>query len=523
MNHASTAVLTLALLALSTTAGAATLVYGAGGDPVTLESGNINDTNSAIVQNQIYDTLTRVRPGTTTLAPGLATSWTANADRTSWTFNLRRNVKFHDGTPFNADAVIFNVNRWWDPEAPNTYRSQKAWESWKLVFGEPKGPQSLLKSLRKDSDFQVTFLLSRPLANFPDMIGANFFGIASPAAVKKAGANYGTPAAGAVGTGPYVFRSWVTGAQVMLAANPAYWGGKAKTETLLIRSIKDPSSRLNELRAGTLDFACDLNPDSLKSIRSDKNLTAVLRPSFNVGFLSLNTRQEQLKNVKVRQAIRLALNRKAIVDTFWGDLGIHDDSFVPPPLAWANSKKVGFTDMNAAAAKKLLAEAGYPQGFTLDLWYMPVSRPYFPTPKPIAEAMAADLGAVGIKVNLKTEDWAKYLDDRNKAPGFDMYMIGWTGQYGTPANFYDAFYGPGGTRDSGFDNQPLQDLLVRASAAKSKGQQTALYAQVHELTNAASVRIPVVHSRPLCAARTALSGWVPNPANSEPFSTISKK
>lgn len=520
MRYASAVVLTLAL---SASAEAVTLVYGAGGDPVNLESGNINDTNSAIVQNQIYDTLTKVRPGTTTLVPGLATSWTANTNRTSWTFNLRRNVKFHDGTPFNADAVIFNVNRWWDPAAANAYSSQKTWESWRLVFGERKGPQSLLKSIRKNSDYQVTFLLSRPLANFPDMIGANFFGVASPTAIKKAGANYGTPVAGAVGTGPYIYRSWVTGAQVTLVANPSYWGGKAKTDTLIIRSIKDPSSRLNELKAGTLDFACDLTPDALKTVRADKNLAAVLRPSFNVGFLSLNTRQEQLKNIKVRQAVRLALNRRAIVDAFWGDLGISDDSFVPPALASANSKKVAFANLNIAAAKKLLAEAGYPNGFSIDLWYMPVSRPYFPTPKPIAEAMAADLGAIGIKVNLKTEDWAKYLEDRNKAPGFDMYMIGWTGQYGAPANFYDAFYGAGGTLDSGFDNQQVQDLLVRASAARSQSQQNALYAQVHDLTHSAAVRIPIVHSRPLCAARTNIGGWVPNPANSEQFSTITKK
>ncbi|WP_425557198.1 ABC transporter substrate-binding protein [Deinococcus carri] len=510
-------------LAAGTQASAATLVYGAGGEPVTLESGNLNDTNSAIVQNQIYDTLTRVRPGTTTLAPGLATSWTPNADRTAWTFNLRRNVKFHDGTPFNADAVVFNVNRWWDPAFASGYRPQKTWESWRLIFGEPRGKDSVLKSIRKDGEYQVTFLLSRPLANFPEMISVNFFGIASPAAVRKAGASYGTPGAGAVGTGPYMFRSWTSGAQINLAANPSYWAGKPRSDTLLFRFLKDPSARLNELKTGTVDFACDLNPDSLKAVRADKNLTAVLRPSFNVGFLSLNVRQEQLKNAKVRQAISMALNRKAIVDAFWGELGVADNSFVPPALAWANSKKVAATAYNPEAARKLLREAGYPNGFTLDLWYMPVSRPYFPTPKPIAEAMAADLADIGIKVNLKTEDWAKYLEDRNKAPGFDMYMIGWSGQYGAPSNFYDAFYGPGGTQDSGFDNAQVQDLLTQASSAKSRGQQAELYARVHELTNAAAVRIPIVHSRPLCAARSNLTGWVPNPANSEQFWTITKK
>ena len=519
MHATRTTLLGLTLL-LAGHAGAATLVYGSGGDPVSLESGNINDTNSAIVQNQIYDTLTKVRPGTTTLAPGLASSWTANAERSVWTFNLRRNVQFQDGTPFNADAVLFNVNRWWNPAA--SAGEGKTWESWKLVFGAPKGPDSVLKSAAKTNDYTVVFTLSRPLANFPDMIGANFFGIASPAAVRKAGAAYGTPAGGAVGTGPYALSTWQSGVQVSLKANAAYWAGKPRTDALVIRSIKDPSARLNELKTGNVDFACDLNPDSLAAIRSDKTLTAVLRPSFNVGFLSLNTRQEQLKNVKVRQAIRLALNRSAVVDAFWGELGTADNSFLPPALGWANSRKVGAVTSDPAAAKKLLADAGYPNGFSIDLWYMPVSRPYFPTPKPIAEAFAADLQAVGIKVNLKTEDWATYLSDRNKAPGFDMYMIGWTGQFGAPANFYDAFYGPGGVSDSNYGNAQVQDLLVRAASAKTRGQQSSLYSQVHTLTDAAAVRIPVVHSRPLCAARASLTGWVPNPANSEQFSAIGK-
>jgi peptide/nickel transport system substrate-binding protein len=518
--HATRSTLLGLTLLLAGHAGAVTLVYGSGGDPVSLESGNINDTNSAIVQNQIYDTLTRVRPGTTTLTPGLASSWTANADRSIWTFNLRRNVKFQDGTPFNADAVLFNVNRWWNPAA--SAGEGKTWESWKLVFGASKGPDSVLKSVAKTNDYTVVFTLSRPLANFPDMIGANFFGIASPTAVRKIGPAYGTPAGGAVGTGPFALTSWQSGVQVNLKANATYWGGKPRTDALVVRSIKDPSARLNELKTGNVDFACDLNPDSLASIRADKSLTAVLRPSFNVGFLSLNTRQEQLKSLKVRQAIRLALNRSAVVDAFWGELGTADNSFLPPALGWANSRKIGAVTSDPAAAKKLLTEAGYPNGFSIDLWYMPVSRPYFPTPKPIAEAFAADLQAVGIKVNLKTEDWATYLSDRNKAPGFDMYMIGWTGQFGAPANFYDAFYGPGGVSDSNYANPQVQDLLVRAASAKTRGQQTTLYSQVQDLTDAAAVRIPVVHSRPLCAARASLTNWVPNPANSEQFSTIGK-
>ncbi|AFZ68015.1 ABC transporter substrate-binding protein [Deinococcus peraridilitoris] len=514
--------LTVMLIGTAQAQGAATLVYGAGGEPVTLESGNVNDTNSVIVQNQIYDTLTRMKPGTVELAPGLASSWKANKALTEWTFVLRQGVKFHDGTAFNADAVIFNVNRWWDPGDTYGYRAQgKAWESWKLILGEAKGSGSLLSAVRKDSDSQVTFVLSRPVADFPAMISTNFFGFASPTAVKKAGEKYGTPGVGAVGTGPYIFESWTSGSQLTLKANPSYWGSKPKTSTLVFRFIKDPSARLNELKAGTVDFTCDLTPDALGAIRNDSNLSVVLRPSFNVGFLSLNSKHPILKNQKVRQAMALALNRKEMVSAFWGELGESDNSFIPPALGWANSKVVPAQPrFDPQAAKKLLAEAGYPNGFTLDLWYMPVSRPYFPTPKPTAEAIAADLSAIGIKANLKTEDWAAYLADRNKDPGFDMYMIGWSGQFGSPNNFYGPFYGEGGTADSKFDSAEIQQLLLKATGSASRAEQTRAYAKVHELTHEAAVRIPIVHSRPLCATRTYLKGWVPGPSNSEAFNTI---
>lgn len=517
--------LTAALLASPTAAAqSGTLVYGGNGEPISLESGNITDGISINVQRQIYDTLIDFKDGTTELVPGLATSWKPNANATSWTFTLRKGVKFHDGTPFNADAVVFNLTRWWDKSHP--YGLRKDGRTFEIVgdlLGGYKGDAtSVIKNVVKVNDSTVRVDLNKPSSVFPDAIASGYFGIASPAAIKSQGAKYGTPAGKAVGTGPFVFQSWRSGDRVTLTANKSYWGTKPKVATLIIRAIKDPSQRLNELKAGTIDFASDMAPDSLRSIQNDKNLVAVKRPSFNVGFVSLNNRNKYLKNAKVRQAVSMALNKKAIVDAFWPGLGTSNASFVPPVLSRYNSSKVPADyKFDPAAAKKLLAEAGYPNGFAMDLWYMPVSRPYFPSPKPIAEAMAADLAAIGIKVNLKTEDWAKYLEDRNKAPGFDMYMIGWTGDYGHPDNFYSAYYGPNGSSDIGYNSVQIQSLLEKGRAAKTEAERKAAYSQIHELTYKAMYRIPIVHSQPLAAARSYVKGWVPSPLGSEPFNTIS--
>ena len=502
---------------------AESLVFGAGGEPVSLDSGTITDGNSSTPQMMVYDGLVKFKKGTSQLAPGLALQWKANKDATEWTFFLRPGVKFTDGTPMNADAVVFNVNRWWDREAPGGAKEQgKQFTSWQFIFGGFKGESnSLLKSVRADGPNRVVFTLTRPYAPLPETLATSFFGIASPTAVKKAGAKYGTPAALPVGTGPFVMQSWQTGDRIVLTPNKSHWGKKASYDQLVLRFIKDPAARLNELKAGTIDFTTDLNPEQLNAVKADKNLQAVLIPSFNVGMLSLNVGNQYLKNDKVRKAISMAINKQAIVDSFWNGLGVSDASFLPPALGWANNKSVPDDyRFDPKGAKALLAEAGYPNGFSIDLWYMPVSRPYFPTPKPIAEAMAADISAIGIRVNLKTADWAKYLADRMKAPGFDMYMIGWTGPYASPYNFYNTYYGDESSADSNYRNARIAELLKQASASSSQAAQAKAYSQIHQITYDANVRIPIVHSRPLAGVRTYVKGWLPGPSTILPFEDI---
>ncbi|GGR07212.1 ABC transporter substrate-binding protein [Deinococcus ruber] len=510
-----TRLLSLSLLALLPVASAAgTLVYGAPGEPVNLDPGNASDNPSLQVQTQIYDRLVNFKPGTSTPTPGLALSWTTNSTATVWTFKLRPGVKFHDGTPFNADAVVFNVNRWWDKNAEAGFRDQgKTYEIWSDLLGGYKGEAgSVLKSVSKLDALTVRFTLNKGFTAFPDVLGTDYFGIASPTAVRKAGAKFGTPASTAVGTGPFVFQSWKTGDRVTLKPNAGYWGTKSTLSSFVVRFLKDPAARLNELKAGTIDFTSSLNPDDAKSIKANSALRLVLPPAFNVGLLNLNTRNKALSNPKVRQAISMAVNKKALVAAFYGDLGHSDASLLPQALSWANSRSVPADyPYNPAQARKLLQEAGYGNGLSLDLWYPPISRSYFPTPKPVAEGIAADLSAIGIRVNLKTEDWAVYLTDRNKAPGFDMFLYGWSGDYGDPDNFYSAFYGDGGSDDTGYDPAEIQNLLVKGRAATTQAAKAKIYSQLHALTYAANVRLPIVHGVAPSAARSYVKNWITGP------------
>jgi peptide/nickel transport system substrate-binding protein len=506
---------------------ASTLVFGSGGDPTSLEPGNIEDGNSIYVQDQIYDRLLEYKPGTTDLEPALATEWSASKDGTKWTFKLRDGVKFHDGTPFNAEAVRVNFNRWWDPKDPLGFRDAgKTYAIWEGLFGGSKGsPDSIVQAINVVDDKTVEFVLKEPFAAFPAAIASGYFGIASPDAIKKAGKDYGTPSAQAVGTGPYKFVEWRNGDRISLEKNPDYWNsGFPKTDKVVFRFIKEPAARLAELRSGSIDFTVDITPDQLKELQGDNNLKEVRRPPFNVGYLALNTSYEPLSKKEVRQAIAMSLNRKAIVDSFWSGLGTSDSYFMPPSFKQFYSASQGNYEYNPEKAKKMLADAGYPNGFDLELWYMPVSRPYYPTPKPIAEALSADLGAIGIRTKLNTKDWAAYLADRLKKPGFQAYMMGWTGDYGDPDNFLFYHFGPGGTKDIGdWKNPQAFKLLNDARKESDPAKRAQMYSQVEKIAFDEAVRIPVVHSEPLLAQRSNIDGWQPSPLGSESFAGVTKK
>ena len=503
-----------------------TLVFGSGGQPVNLRPGDVTDGNSMYVHLQIYNYLLGNTPGSTDLIPSLATEWSASEDGLIWTFNLREGVTFHDGTDFNAEAVVFNVNRWWDPEFEYGYRAEgHLYEIWTDLFGGFKGDDgSTVVDVRAVDDLTVEFELAEPFAAFPAAIASSYFGIASPTAIQESGADYGTPSGLAVGTGPFVFEEWRSGDRITLSAFEDYWEeGMPKTEQLVFSFVEDPAARLAQLRAGSLDFTVDLTPDQLPEIESDPNLEAVFRPSFNVGYLALNPTYEPLASVEVRQAIAQAINKSAIVEAFWGDLGKTDGHFLPASLENYTSGEVGDYEYDVEAAQQALADAGYPEGFDLDLWYMPVSRPYFPNPKPIAEAFAAELSQIGINVNLQTKDWGAYLEDRNTAPGFHSFMLGWTGDYGDPDNFLFAHFGPGATQDlGGYQNPELFDMLTKARSATEKAEREKIYQDVDRLIFDEALRIPIVHSQPLLAKRTNVEGWVPSPFSNEPFTEVEK-
>lgn len=509
--------LLLSLLLVFGFAGAQTLVFGQSGLPITLDTGQ--DGNSLTPAYQILEPLVFFEPGTGNTTEGLATSWEANEDSTVWTFNLREGVTFQDGTPFNAEAVKFNLDRWNDPD--NEYRFDKPFVPWTWVFGG-FGEDSLLESAEVVDEHTVRLNLRNSVGFLPAMLASSYFGMHSPAAIQEAGADYGTPNYGAVGTGPFEFEQWIDGDRVTLSRYENYWGEPAGVEAVVFLGIEDPTARLAQLKSGALDIAVNLASDDLQQVEADQNLeVATVEANLNVGYLAMHQANEPFDNELVRQAIAHAIDKEAIVEAFYAGLGTVASEFVPPAL-WGRADLDNYP-YDPERARELLAEAGYPDGFQTQLWYMPVSRPYYPAPEPIATTMASYLADVGIQAELLTEDWGTYLEDYNTGK-FPMYMLGWSADYADPDNFLYTFFGPNSAPEQlGWNNQEVFDLLDQARQAATEEERQSLYAQAAEIINEQVPSIPVAHNRVLNAVRSNIEGFQPSPLGSTvPLSTVTK-
>lgn len=509
------------------------LIYGGSGEPDSLDSMNTTTGTALIVAQQIQETLVGFKPGTLELVPELAESWEANADSTEWMFKLREGVKFHDGTDFNADAVAFNFNRLADPNFEYGFRAEgNTFPIFPDIFGGFVGdPNSVWKSVEAVDASTVKFSLTRPVPLFPNYVAASYFGLSSPEAVKAQGVKYGTPEGGAVGTGAFVFKSWTAAQSLTLTRNEDYWGEKAKMPGVVVRFIADASARLAELQAGAIDFTVNLAPDARSTIEGSSDLALVELEPFNIAYLSLNINTKPFDDVRVRQAMAYAIDKQAILDGFYGGIGSVATDFLPDGLSWARSSNIDPYAYDPEKAKALLAEAGYPDGFDtmvmtdgtevpLELWYMPVSRPYYPTAQAVAEAYSTYFADIGVKVELKTEDWGVYLDNWDAGKKGGMVMLGWTGDYGDPNNFLYTHFGPGNEDEAGYKNEEVYTLLQDAGSATTQEDAATLFQQAGELINKDMPRIPIVHAPPVFAQKKALSGWLPNPTGGESFAPI---
>jgi peptide/nickel transport system substrate-binding protein len=510
---------------------ASTFVWGAQGEPVCLDPAIITDGITHRVTTQIFEGLAKFKGATTEVVPALAERWDASADGTVWTFTLRKDVKFHDGTPFDAKAVVWNFERWRFTKHPQHETQLKAGQSFEY-YGKQFGgfdDKSLITKVEAVNPTTVRFTLREPQGPFLANLAVFTFVLPSPAAIEK----WGTESCKhPVGTGPFRFVEWKPNQEVILEANPDYWNKAAapKVQRVVIRTIKDSSQRLAALKAGEIHGMEGLNPDDVKVVRADPNLQILLRPTNTTGYLAFNYKVKEFQDKRVRQAIAHAVNKQGIVNALYGGTGLPATQFQPPPL-WGHNKDLKDYPYSPDRAGALLKEAGFGQGLKeitwedgrkepLPFWYMPVSRPYYPNPKEIAEAMAADLAKVGITVKLQTIDWAAYLDKRKKGE-LPLYMLGWTGDNGDPDNFVCYFFcNPGASTEGFYSNKPLAEVLLQAQKLTDPEKRAPLYRKAEQMIHDDAARLFIANNQPPLAFSKKVKGYVPNPTNTEYFNTV---
>ena len=319
-----------------------------------------------------------------------------------------------------------------------------------------------------------------------------------------------------MGTGPYKFVEWVRDDHVTLDANPAFFRkGLPKTQRVIMRVIKDNSARFLALKSGEIQAMEAPNPDDVKVALNDPNLKETFRPAFNIGLLRFNLNYALFKDKRIRQAMVYALNRKAIVDALYGGYG-HVAEQHMPPLMWGRVSNPPQYVYDPAKAKQLMAEAQYPNGFSFDFWYIPVSRPYFPNGKDIATAVASDWAQVGIRAHLQTEDWATYLKDE-LTNRFSMFMGGWIGDNGDPDDWLGHFYRAYDPNNAylSYNNPAVVDLVTKAKVVTDQNQRAQMYAQAETMVLNDIRDIPLAHASVPLLLRKNVQGLIGQPDANE--------
>ncbi len=502
-----------------------TLVFAQSADAGSLDPSVETSANSLAPASHIYQGFTDFEPGSTTPIPILASEWEASEDGLEWTFKLREGVTFHDGTPFNADAVIYNFERWWDTEHPNHLGADK-FIYWGYMFQGFKGDDgSVVSAIEKVDNMTVKLTLSVPNASLLNTLAMENFRFSSPTAIEAAGEDYGTVEAFGVGTGAFMVEDWVKEDHLTLARYDGYWGEMPSLAKIEYRVIPDTTAAFLALQAGDIDMLslwASPGPDDIAVALEDPNLAVVYNPAFNVGYLGFNHANEWLQNENVRLAIAHAIDKQAIIDSLYPGDAETASQFQPPSLWGYNEEIVDYPYDPDMAMQYLQAaiDEGVEIPDPVSFYVMPVSRAYYPQPQPTGEFIQAYLSEIGINAEIQSPAWpSPYLDDlQSDGTKHDLYMLGWVGDNGDPDNFLCVFFcGTVTTMNNDGQGVPaapdaeIAEILTNAVAEIDFETRKAMYEEANKLIHDRIIGVPVVHRTPPTLMRSNIEGYVPSP------------
>ena len=476
------------------------VVVGMEAEPPGLDPGQALGLHTLRVTAQLFETLVATPDDSTEVVPGLAESWTTSADSLAWTFKLRRGVRFHDGTPLDAAAVKFTFDRVIDPNHPHA-KSGK----WSFVTGY----LSSVKSVEVVDPLTVQLNLKYPTGSLPALLALPNCAIVSPTAFVKAPADFD---AKPVGSGRYKLESWERGSRLVLRRNDDYWGVKGKPRALVYRGIPDANTRVSELLTGGVDLILPIPPDFVGRLEKTSGVTVHKATGLTVWYAGFNVEKKPFTDRRVRQAFNQAVNKDAIVRDILKGTGI---PAVGPllPGTWAFEPNVHKYPYNPGLARKLLAEAGYPNGLEVDFW-VPESGSGMQAPVEMSTVIQANLAAVGVKAPLKTFEWGSYLGKvRSDAPA--MFALSWFLKSEDPdLSMYPLFFSKNQPlpNRSNYNNPEVDQLLVQARQLTDRAKRAELYRKAQRLIVEDAPWLFVDHEVQVVATRANVKGFHLHPS-----------
>lgn len=514
----------LLCLLWSSAAFAKPLIYCTDSSPEGFDPGLWDTFGTNNINRQMFEGLARFAPGGIAIQPRLATSWAVSTDARTFTFTLRRNVKFHQ-TPyftatrdFDADDVLFTFGRFLDTQHPynRAFHAQ-------FLYPQNLGLARMVERLDKLDDHTVRFTLRRPNVTFLSNLAMAWAGIQS--------AEYGAQLLKTnrandidhfpVGTGPYRFVSYRKDDAVRMGANAYYWGGLPKTDKLVFAIIRDPVVRVQKLVAGECNVIAPVRDVDLTQIDRHPSLKVEKAPALNISYLSFNMRRPITGIREVRQALDLAIDRQTIFKAMFprGD-AIQAVGPFPPQIPGFNPALTNNYDPERA--KQLLTQAGFPKGFDIDLWALPVARPTNPNGLLLAQLVQQDWARIGVRARILSYEWGEYLKRAN-AGEHDVYMSGWTGDTGDADDFLSPTLTCSASRDRvKFCNAEFDRLVDAARGETNTPKRMAMYRQAQEIFKRERPWIPIAHSTIYIPMQKDVMGFVMSPSGAVDFEHVQR-